>query len=163
MMLGARMPFWFFSLSLVVGLLLQLILLPDLLSPARPLWLPLLIAYWALVEPRVPVLVGAFISGITMDVLFNSVLGQHALGLVVLAYIVSRMRPIFILFPLWQATLALAPAWMLYIYLMFWIDLVTHHQADVWLRWLPVVSTTLLWPLVFALMEAMRGHRNDSE
>jgi rod shape-determining protein MreD len=162
MMLGGRMRFWFFSISLVVSVLLHLVLLPDMLSAARPLWLPLMIAYWALVEPRAPVLAGAFISGIAMDVLFNSALGQHALGLVLMASTVSRMRPIFILFPLWQATLALAPAWMLYIYLMFWIDTTTHHQADLWLRWLPVVSTTLFWPLVFALMEAMRG-RNDSE
>jgi rod shape-determining protein MreD len=162
MIRSTRALFWMFSLSLVVGMLLQLVLLPNLLSSARPLWVPLLIAYWALVEPRVPVLLGAFICGIVMDVLFSSVLGQHALGLVLMAYTVSRMRPIFILFPLWQATLALAPAWLFYIYLMFWIDSATHHQADVWLRWLPVVSTTLFWPLVFALMEAVRG-RDDSE
>ena len=151
-----------FVLSLIAALLMQLVVLPELLGAARPLWLPLIIAYWALVEPRMPILLCAFILGILSDVLFSTVLGQHALGLVLMAYVVSRMRPIFILFPLWQATLALAPAWLLYIYLMFWIDATTHHQADIWLRWLPVLSTTLFWPLVFALMEALRG-RDDSE
>lgn len=157
-----RALYIFFGLSLLLALLLQLVVLPDPFGAARPLWLPLVIAYWALIEPRVPILLASFIGGLISDVLFSSVLGQHALGLVLLAYIVSRMRPIFILFPLWQATLALAPAWLLYTYLMFWIDASTHHQADLWLRWLPVISTTLFWPLVFVLMELVRT-REDSE
>lgn len=151
-----------YGLSLIAALLLQLVVLPDLLGAARPLWLPLIIAYWALVEPRMPILISAFILGLLSDVLFSTALGQHALGLVLMAYVVSRMRPIFILFPLWQATFALAPAWLLYTYLMFWIDATTHHQADLWLRWLPVLSTTLFWPLVFALMERLRD-RGDAE
>lgn len=145
-----------FSFSLLLSFLLQLVALPDLVGAARPLWIPLIIAYWALIEPRVPILLMAFLSGLLVDVLFSTVLGQHSLGLVLLAYLVSRMRPIFILFPLWQSTLALVPAWLLYTYLMFWIDAGTHHQADLWLRWLPVFSTTLFWPLVFVLMELVR-------
>ena len=149
-------------MSLLLALLLQLVVLPDPLGAARPLWLPLIIAYWALMEPRVPILIVAFICGLVSDVLFSTVLGQHALGLILLAYIVSRMRPIFILFPLWQSTLALAPAWLLYTYLMFWIDASTHHQADIWLRWLPMISTTLFWPMVYVLMELVRT-RGDTE
>ncbi len=146
----------FCSLTLLASFLLQLVVLPDPVGAARPLWLPLIIAYWALIEPRVPILFVAFISGLLCDVRFSSVFGQHSLGFVLIAYIVSRMRPIFILFPLWQSTLALAPTWLLYSYLMFWIDASTHHQGDLWLRWLPAISTTLFWPLVFVLMELIR-------
>ena len=142
--------------SLVLALILQLIELPNLLAAARPMWLPLLLAYWALREPRISALVPAFIFGLAMDILFGAALGQHALGLVVVVYFVERLRGIFILFPLWQATLALIPAWALYAFLMFWVDGILRHQADTWLRWLPVVSTSLFWPLVYTVMELLR-------
>lgn len=153
-----------YLLSLVAALLLQLVELPDYLGAARPMWLPLVIGYWALFEPRVSALLGGFFFGLFADVLFNSVLGQHAFGLVLVAYMVGRLRPIFILFPLWQATLALIPVWLGYAFLMFWIDGITHHRGDDWLRWMPVLSTTLFWPLVYAVIDLLRtGGMPDEE
>lgn len=150
-----------FLFSLLVALVLQLIRLPDLLAAARPAWVPLILAYWALREPRISTLFSAFFVGLLMDVLFGTALGQHSLGLVLVVYIVERLRGIFILFPLWQATFALIPAWVLYSFLMFWVDGTTHHSADPWLRWLPTLSTTLFWPLLFSMMEALRQAPED--
>ncbi|MGH8461556.1 MAG: rod shape-determining protein MreD [Stenotrophobium sp.] len=152
-----------FLFSMIAALWLQLIELPDLLAAARPLWLPLIIAYWALTEPRAPVLLGAFCFGLFADVLFSDVLGQQALGLVLLAYVVSRLRSIFILFPLWQSTLALVPAWLGFIFLMFWIDGISNHHGDDWLRWMPLLSTSLFWPLVYAVMELLRTRGRSDE
>lgn len=145
-----------FLFSLLLALVLQVIVLPDWLAAARPLWIPLVLSYWALREPRISVLLPAFFTGICCDVLFGSVLGQHALGFVLVTYLVARLRAFFVLFPLWQATLALIPAWVVYAFLMFWIDGLTKHTGDAWLRWLPVVSTSLFWPLVYTLMELIR-------
>lgn len=154
--MSARTVYAGFLGSLLCALVLHLVELPSLLAAARPLWMPLVLAYWALREPRVSALVPAFVFGLAMDVLFGTALGQHALGLIMVVYFVERLRGIFVLFPLWQATLALIPAWLLYALLMFWIDGVVRHQADPWLRWLPVVSTSLFWPLVYTLMELVR-------
>ena len=145
-----------YVLSLLIGLWLQMIVLPDALSAARPLWLPMILAYWALREPQLPALLPAFAIGLMLDVLFAAPLGQHALGLVALSFIVVRLRSFFIMFPLWQATLALIPAWALFCFLMFWVDGATRHAPEVWLRWLPALSTTLFWPLLWSLMELFR-------
>lgn len=152
--------FWF---SLLLALLLQLIALPDVIAAARPLWLPLLLAYWALTEPRVPALLAAFVFGLILDVLLNTVLGQHALGQVLLVYFIARLRPVFVLFPLWQSTLALAPGWLGFCLLMAWIDQLTRHRADEWLRWLPALSTSLFWPLIYTVLDAMLTRRRDAE
>ena len=152
-----------YLLSLLVALLLQMVEMPDFLAGARPMWLPLMLSYWALTEPRVPTLGGALITGLISDVLLGSVLGQHALGLIFVVYLVTRLRPIFALFPLWQATLALIPIWLLYAFTLFWIDGATGHQANLWLRWLPVISTALFWPLMYTVMETLLGRRNDEE
>ncbi len=150
-----------FFASLLLALVFQLLRLPDLLAAARPLWVPLTLAYWALREPRISTLLPAFIIGLMLDVLFGTVLGQHSLGLVLVVYFVERLRGIFILFPLWQATFALIPAWALYSFLMFWVDGALDHRADAWLRWLPVLSTTLFWPLLFSVMETLRQPSED--
>jgi rod shape-determining protein MreD len=155
-MKSARSLHGYFLLSLLLALLLQLIRLPEALSAARPLWVALMIAYWALREPRISTLFTSFIVGLLLDVLFAAPLGQHALGLVVVVYLVERLRSIFVLFPLWQATFALIPVWTVFCFLMFWIDGATQHQANAWLRWLPILSTTLFWPLVFSVMELLR-------
>lgn len=162
MIISGRALHSVYWLSLLAALLLQLVELPELVSGARPMWLPLVIAYWALTESRVAILFGAFITGLLADVAFGTVFGQQALGLVLVAYFVTRLRPIFVLFPLWQATLALIPVWLFYAFLMFWIDGISSHRADIWLRWMPVLSTTLFWPLVFAMLEIVRG-RDDEE
>lgn len=163
MIISGRSLHLAFILSLIAALLLQLVQLPEFLSGARPMWLPLILAYWALTESRTHVLLGAFILGLCADVCFGTTLGQHELALVLVAYFVTRLRPIFVLFPLWQATLALIPIWFGYSFLMFWIDGVTNHRADLWLRWLPVATTSLFWPLVFALLEIVRGGRREEE
>lgn len=160
---SARTVHLTFLLSFAVALLLQLVELPEIIEAARPMWLPLVVAYWALTEPRAAVLLGAFVFGVFSDVLFGNVLGQNALGLVLVAYVVARLRPIFILFPLWQATLALIPAWLVFAFLMFWIDGVTEHNSDQWLRWIPVLSTTMFWPLVYAIMELLRTGGTPNE
>lgn len=156
-----RVPHARFWTSLLVALFLQLVALPDLIAAARPLWVPLLLVYWALAEPRVPALIAAFVLGIALDVLYNTVLGQHAAGYVLLVYFMARLRGIFILFPLWQSTIALAPFWAGYCLLMSVIDDVAKHRADVWLRWLPALSTTLFWPLVYTLLDGAKRRQSQ--
>lgn len=156
-----KTPYASFWWSLLVALLLQLVQLPDAIAAARPLWLPLMLVFWALAEPRVPALLAAFAFGIALDVLHNTILGQHAAGFVLLVYFMARLRGVFVLFPLWQSTLVLIPAWGGYCLLMALIDDLALHRADVWLRWLPALSTTLFWPLVYTVMDSRRGRGSE--
>ena len=148
-----------FVLSLGFALMMQIIELPDSISFLRPNWPLLVIGYWALYAPQMPSLIGAWIIGLCCDVLFSSALGQHALTLLIAAALITRLRGIYVLFPLWQAALALAPVWALYTFLMFWIDGLTHHAAEPALRWLPVISTTLVWPLFAGVLDGLRIRR----
>jgi rod shape-determining protein MreD len=159
--ISLRALYLVYAVTLIAAVLLQLVQLPEFLSIARPLWLPLLLSYWALTEPRLSTLFGGFVLGIVADVLFGTVLGQHALALVMVAYMVQKLRPLFFMFPLWQATLGLIPVWLLYSFVMFWADGSTAHRADPLLRWLPLVSTTLFWPLVYTLLELLMRREEE--
>lgn len=152
-----------FLLSLLLALLLQLLAVPEVLEPLRPMWLALTLGAWAVFAPELPVLPVAWLAGLCCDVAYDAPLGQYALGLATVAFVLRRMRGLVLSFPLWQATLALAPAWGLYAFLMFWIDGLTHHSADAARRWLPVLPTTLLWPVAAGLLHGwLRTARNRS-
>lgn len=156
-------PYLAFAVSLVAALLLQLVELPESVAAARPLWLPLALAFWTLNDPRVPLFTGAMICGLSQDVLLAGTLGQYSLGLVVVVFLVTRIRGLFGLLPLWQATAMLVPVWALYTLLMFWLDGLLQHNADALLRWLPVLSTCLLWPVVYVLLDTLRTLRKTPD
>ena len=154
-------PVFAFVVLLIAAIMLQMLTLPNAIAPARPLWVPMLLAYWTYVSPRHASLLLAWVTGLALDVLFSTVLGQHALGLVLVVYAVARMRRLIIMLPFWQTTLALAPIWAGYSFLMFWIDGVRGQQADAWLRWLPVASSTLLWPFLYPVLSSLGKPSRD--
>ena len=151
-----RIPRLFIAASLLVALVLQLFELPYPLAVLRPLWVPLVLVYWALAIPQPTGLLTAWVVGLLLDVLLGSVLGQHALGLTVVVFAVLGLRGWLGLFPIWQEAALLTLLWLLYAFLMFWIDGATGHRADPWLQWAPVLTTGLCWPLVVAVMNGMR-------
>lgn len=149
-----------FLLSLGFALTMQIIELPDALVFLRPNWPLLVLGYWALYAPQMPSMVAAFVVGLCCDVLFSAPLGQHALVLVLTTALITRLRGLLTALLVWQAALALAPVWVLYSFLMFWIDGLTHHSAEPLLRWLPVLSTTLVWPLFAGLLSGLQLRRS---
>jgi rod shape-determining protein MreD len=157
-----RVPRLLIALTLLVALILQLIELPYALAVVRPLVVPLVLVYWVMVVPKPTGLLTAWIVGLLLDVLLGSVLGQHALGLTVLVFVTLQVRGILSLYPIWQEALALTPIFLLYSFLMFWIDGATGHRADPWLQWMPLLTTGPCWPLVFALMSSL-NRRNQQD
>lgn len=150
-----------FWLSLPVALLLQLVALPDSVSAARPLIVPMVLVYWALTVAQAPSLVAAFVLGLLLDAHHNTVMGQHAGCLLVLIYFVARLRAVITLLPLAQATIALAPVWAAYCLLMSLIDGATQHRADTVFRWLPLLTTIPAWPLAYGLLDRHASSNND--
>jgi rod shape-determining protein MreD len=101
----------------------------------------------ALRNPDLPVLLAAFLSGLASDLLLSAPPGEQALALVGLVYLLLRLRPSLIVLPPWQISLVLIPIWALYAFALFWLDGIFRHPADPWLRWIPVASTAVCWPL----------------
>ena len=148
-------------LSLALALSLQLLQLPPGLGRAWPIWPALAIGAWAYALPRVSLLPLAWLTGLLMDVLFGTVLGQHALALGVSAFLILKLSGILRAIQIWQSALMLVPIWSVYAFLLFWMDGSTRHDTDPLGRWLPVLTTSLLWPLMawawLGITRAARG------
>jgi rod shape-determining protein MreD len=75
---------WFIVLPLVLALFLNLMPLGRL--PAVPDWVALTLAFWCIHQPLKVNMGAAFLLGLLMDVADASLMGQHALAYVLLAF-----------------------------------------------------------------------------
>jgi len=151
----------FIAATLLVAVILQLFELPYFLAVLRPMWVPLTLTYWAMSIPQPTGLFTAWVTGLVLDVLLGSVLGEHALALTLLVFVVLQVRGVLSLYPIWQEAFALAVLWFGYAALLFWIDGATQHRADPWLQWTPVLTTTVCWPLVVGVLNASQRRRQN--
>ena len=142
-----RLLYW---LSIAAGLVLAIVPLPDWLSPARPDLALLGVLYFILTSPRIAGLGSAWLAGLLLDVLRGMTLGQHALGFVLVAFLAHRAQLRMRMFPILHQAGAVMLLLAVYHFVIFWTDGLTGHGYTGWNRWLPVLSGTLLWPLIVA-------------
>ena len=98
---------WVLPVSLLLALLLGLVPLPAILQPLRPYWLALVLAYWVIEAPDNAGLGLAVIVGLVADLMFGTLLGEQALRLLIMAFIVQRFRARLRFFPVSQQALAI--------------------------------------------------------
>lgn len=155
-MSGNRESHWPLTLSLLAGIVLMLFPLPAVAELLRPYFIALILIYWT-VEGNFRVSLGAaFLLGLFLDVATASLLGQHALGLVIIIYLVQRFRSRIRFFPMWQQSLAILALLINDRVILLWILLfqgTRHIELSYWLA--PFVGA-LLWPWLFLLMDRVR-------
>jgi rod shape-determining protein MreD len=83
---------WLVFGSFAFALVFAIIPLPEMASAARPWLLAMLLAYWIMEAPTRVGMGSAFLIGLLADLLGASLLGEQALRLVVIAFLVQRFR-----------------------------------------------------------------------
>ncbi|MBT8088695.1 MAG: rod shape-determining protein MreD [Gammaproteobacteria bacterium] len=142
--------------TLVVGLMLSIMPLPDTIAPFRPDWLALLTIFWAMQLPRTWSVGSAWIVGLILDVSYGTLLGQHALALCVIVFITVRFHLLMRVFPLSQLTATVFAMLALYQFLLFWINGVAGLAAPAAAYWAPAVTGTLIWPFLYMFLTGVR-------
>jgi rod shape-determining protein MreD len=74
-------------LTFIAGMILMILPLPDWVRIYRPDWVALILIYWSMALPKRVGLWSALIIGLLVDSLLGTLLGQHALALVVITYL----------------------------------------------------------------------------
>ena len=87
---------WIVWLTFAIGLLLSVSPLPQFMEILRPLWLALLLAFWSLNLPHKVGMVTAMFLGLAEDVLYGTLLGQNALILTLITFLVLSLSLIHI-------------------------------------------------------------------
>jgi rod shape-determining protein MreD len=106
--------------------------------------------------PRLFGLGSAWIIGLILDILQGSLLGQHAMALLVVGYLTIRFHLQIRIFPLWQLTATVFALLAIEAFILFWIDGIAGNPAVGYARWTQVLTGAVLWPLVMTLMDRIR-------
>lgn len=147
---------WVLPVSVLPALLLGLVPLPDGLQPLRPYWLGLVVAYWVLEDSDRLGLGFAFSMGLIADLAFGNILGEQALRLTVMAFILQRFRSQLRFFPLTQQALAIGGLLLNDRVVSAAVHLALGLQQLPWLYWLAPVLGLLLWVPLCLVMDALR-------
>ena len=116
----------------------------------------LVLIYWTLASPyRVGVGIG-WATGIVIDVITGTLLGQHALALSLIAYITQKMHQRLRLFPLWQQSLTVLVLLLIEKLLALWVmGAISQHFPSLTF-WIPPIIGMLLWPWIFIVLRDLR-------
>jgi rod shape-determining protein MreD len=149
--------FWIISGTLVVSLLLTLFPLPNWADVLRPAWVQLVLIYWAMTLPGSVGLFTSFIFGLIMDIALGSLLGQHGLGLSLVAYIILKNHQRLRLYPLVQQGVIIMFILMFEQLLHLWIYGITNRAPqNALVHFIPAITSMIVWPWLFILMRDIR-------
>ena len=149
-------------LTLVVALLLSVMPMPEQMEIGRPLWLALVLTFWAIHFPQNIGVLTAWCVGIAQDVLYGTLFGQHALALVIIVFLVLTLQQRLKVFPLWQQSFALLVIYGLAQLVLLWLGTLSGMRPEInYYAW-PVLISCLLWPCLYLLLvnvKRIRGFR----
>jgi rod shape-determining protein MreD len=146
--------------SLGVALVLTALALPAALPAElgwfRPQWAVLVLLFWVMMAPEAVGMVSAWLAGLFVDSVTGSLLGQHALTYVFIAWaglsLYQRLRMYSLL---QQALIVLLTVLAAELAAALMLRLARGQALSLALLWAPLV-TALCWPLVYGALAPLR-------
>ncbi|ROL79621.1 rod shape-determining protein MreD [Pseudomonas vranovensis] len=147
---------WVIWLSFLIGMLLSVSPMPQFAEVFRPMWLALLLAFWTLAVPHRVGMTTAFVLGLAEDVLYGTLLGQNALVLTLITFLVLSLQQRLRMFPMWQQSLVILVIFGLAQLIQLWLSALTGNRLPTLaLIWSAVISA-LLWPWISYGLRGLR-------
>ena len=157
--MNRRGRLWLLPVSVMVALVLGLLPLPTPVQGLRPYWLALVVAYWVIEEPERAGLGLAFVAGLLADLAFGALLGEQALRLVIMAFLLQRFRTQLRFFPMPQQALAIGGLLLNDRVISTLIHLGLGEPVLPLAYWWAPLPGMLLWAPIFVLLDALRVGR----
>ena len=146
---------WVIWLSFAVALLFSVASMPQFMEIGRPLWLALFLTYWVLALPHRVGMATAWCVGLLADVLNGSLLGQNALILTLITFLVMTLHQRLRMFPMWQQSTVLLVVFGLAQLVQLWLNALTGSRPPTLTFVLPALVSALLWPWVCTLLRGL--------
>ncbi|WML91965.1 rod shape-determining protein MreD [Thiothrix lacustris] len=139
-------------LTLIFSIALSIIPLSESIALWRPEWIALTLVHWALViRDRISLLM-VFILGLVVDALYGSLLGQHALGYVLVTYLAVRLSLRMTPEAFLQQLALLFAILGVYMLANLWMQRVTTGSSLGLLHWASLLSSIVIWPVYHSLL-----------
>jgi rod shape-determining protein MreD len=143
----------------VIALVLTVAPLPTWFAIWRPAFLVLTVLYWSIMIPRAGGMMLGFVGGLALDVFQGSPLGEHALALAFVSYLGIRLNLLVRAKPLFEQSLFVFAALMVYEFLLWVIDGWSGHPLSTPARWAHTLTGGLIWPLMVGILGRFQPSR----
>lgn len=149
-------------ISFIVAVMLTALPLPDWAVNWRPAWVALVLIYWCMAVPDRVGIATAWFLGLILDVQQSTLLGQHALGLALIAFLTIKSYQRMRVYPLAQQAVLICFYLLFYELVMLWITGYSRTATRDWTYWMPAITSMLLWPWMFIILRDLRRKHHIS-
>lgn len=140
--------------TIIFAFLLTLLPMPGWTVWLRPAWVLMVLVYWVMMLPEYVNVGSAWITGVFLDVVGGTLLGEHAFALTIVIYLVTRLYSRLRMFPLLQQGLSIFLLVLLYQFILFGIQGFLGELPNSWLYWSSSLTSMILWPWVYSIIRA---------
>lgn len=136
----------------VIALMLTVAPLPNYAAVVRPAFLALIVLYWSTMAPQAGGILLGFVFGLLLDVIKGAQLGQHALAMSFLAFLAIRLHLLTRAKPIFQQSLFVLVALVMYETLLWAIDGWSGRPMNSPTRWVHALTGAVMWPVIVGLL-----------
>lgn len=142
--------------TFAVAIIMNILPGPAWAEPFIPDWVALTLVYWCMAVPhRVSVGTG-WTLGLILDVLYGSLLGQHALAKSVIAFLTVRLHPQLRMFPRWQQAVSVLVLLVINQLILVWIRGAIGQAPGTLAYWTTSIAGMVVWPWLFVILRDLR-------
>lgn len=138
--------------TLLIGMILTLLPLPQWVAWVRPNWVLAITIFWLMTASHRIGIGAAWCIGFFMDTLTGTILGEQALVFTITAYIVLKFQHWLAHMPVFQQTAALFMLILFDLIIDRCLTVLLHHTPVDWNFWMTAVTTAVIWPWLSGLL-----------
>lgn len=148
-----------YLITIVIAMCLKIAPWPDFINNFNPDWILLVLIYWTLAAPERVGIFNGLLIGLLTDVLTGRILGQHALTYSLVTYFCLILHKRLRHYPLFQQGLFIFICLLISQLLIFWIENTQSSTSFNNSFWLPIMTGTFGWPIVYSTLRFVRQYR----
>lgn len=149
--------YWIIWVTLLFGLLLQIMPWTASFYMLKPHWLMLIVIYWILALPHRVGIWTAFLVGIILDLFSGTVLGVHAFIFSVIAYLTLFRFQLIRNLAIWQQAIIILLLSLIYDLLLFIFEITMYRMITISpLVFLSSCIDAFMWGWLFLLLRQIR-------
>lgn len=147
---------WVIPVTLLGAIVLTTMPLPGWAVPWRPAWTAMVLIYWCMALPDRVGIGAAWGIGLVVDTLEGSLLGQHAAGFAIIAYLTITDHRRLRTFSWFQQSLCVGLLIASNALLKSWVQGIMGLTPNYAVHWLPVLSSMAFWPWLYLVLRDLR-------
>lgn len=143
-------------ITAIAAFMLAIIPLPDWAVEFRPEWVTLVLIYWAIAAPSRIGITVAWLTGLLLDVSYGTLLGQHAVGMVLVIYVIHIQHQRLRVASLIQQAIVICVLLFVKQLLILWVDGMLGRAPGSWYYFMPTITSTIVWPWTYLILRDLQ-------